>query len=156
MSDAPRFWIGVACRSHVKVGVAGGFCQLGHGKLAPVKRLKRGDGLIYYSPRETMDGNDKVQAFTAIGQIVDDIPYRVEQKPGFCPMRRNVRYLKSDDASIRDLLSNLSFTEAHGCSWGMVFRRSSFQIGYDDLARIAGSMCASMAAWEIDGNMSRK
>ena len=39
-----RYWIGVASRDHVMKGVAGGFCQLGHGKSAPVKRLAPGDG----------------------------------------------------------------------------------------------------------------
>lgn len=150
MSDAPQFWIGVACRSHVQVGVAGGFCQLGHGKLAPVKRLRRGDGLIYYSPRETLDGNDKVQAFTAIGKILDDAPYQVEQKPGFCPMRRDVHYLKSQDAPIRDLLPDLDFTKTYGNSWGMVFRRGSFRITREDFARIAESMASSIAPWTMN------
>ncbi|MEO9820932.1 MAG: EVE domain-containing protein [Paracoccaceae bacterium] len=144
MSEVPQFWIGVACRSHVNVGVAGGFCQLGHGKLAPVKRLKRGDGLIYYSPRETLEGNEKVQGFTAIGQVVDDEPYQVEQKPGFCPMRRNVHYLDAQYASIKELLPKLNFIAGHGRSWGMLFRRSSFKVGPDDFCRIAEAMSASL------------
>ncbi|MEO9514578.1 MAG: EVE domain-containing protein [Paracoccaceae bacterium] len=148
MLEEPQFWIGVACRSHVKVGVAGGFCQLGHGKLAPVKRLRRGDGLIYYSPRETLDDRNTVQAFTAIGQVLDDAPYEVEQKLGFCPMRRDVLYLKSEDASIRDLLQKLNFTKGLGSSWGMVFRRSSIQIEREDFARIADCMSTSMTRWE--------
>ena|SRR5664279_630830 len=41
MSDR-RYWIGVASRDHVMKGVVGGFCQLGHGKAAPVKRLSPG------------------------------------------------------------------------------------------------------------------
>jgi len=40
-----RYWIGVASRDHVMQGKAGGFCQLGHGKAAPVKRLM-GDGFV--------------------------------------------------------------------------------------------------------------
>ena len=31
-----RYWIGVASRDHVARGVAGGFCQLGHGKASAV------------------------------------------------------------------------------------------------------------------------
>ena len=34
-----RFWIGVASKEHVKLGVAGGFSQLCHGKAQPLKRM---------------------------------------------------------------------------------------------------------------------
>ncbi len=68
MSD-PCYWIGVASRDHVLKGVAGGFCQLGHGKAAPVKRLAPGDWIAYYSPRTAYEGGEPVQAFTAIGRI---------------------------------------------------------------------------------------
>ena len=37
-TDARRFWIGVASRDHVNVGVKGGFIQLNHGKQAPLRR----------------------------------------------------------------------------------------------------------------------
>jgi hypothetical protein len=34
-----KYWIGVASRNHVRMGMAGGFCQLCHGKAAPMRRL---------------------------------------------------------------------------------------------------------------------
>jgi hypothetical protein len=41
VKDKPlRYWIGAASRDHVMKGKAAGFCQLGHGKAAPVKRLQ--------------------------------------------------------------------------------------------------------------------
>jgi len=46
-----NFWIGIVSRSHVVLGVRGGFAQLNHGKKAPLQRLKAGDGLVCYSPR---------------------------------------------------------------------------------------------------------
>src|ERR1700686_3466347 len=51
LTGARRFWIGVASRDHVNVGVKGAFIQLNHGKKAPLRRLKAGDGVIMYSPR---------------------------------------------------------------------------------------------------------
>ena len=42
-----RYWIGIASKEHVKLGVAGGFSQLCHGKAQPLKRMAVGDGLIY-------------------------------------------------------------------------------------------------------------
>lgn len=134
-----RFWIGVASRDHVRIGQQGRFCQLGHGRLTPVKRLQKGDGLIYYSPREQLGGGAAVQAFTAIGQIVDMTPYQVEQRPGFRPMRRDVRYWRSRDLPIRPLLKRLSFVPEDR-NWGMVFRRSSFSIPRADFVLIAEQM----------------
>jgi hypothetical protein len=64
-----RYWIGVVSKNHVARGVAGGFAQLGHGKRAPLARMRAGDWLIYYSPKMSMDGDEACQAFTAIGQV---------------------------------------------------------------------------------------
>ena len=37
-----RFWIGVVSKEHVPRGVEGGFCQVCHGKKAPLNRMKKG------------------------------------------------------------------------------------------------------------------
>ena len=55
-------WIGVVSRSHVLRGIEGGFAQMNHGKQAPLKRMKTGDGLIYYSPREAHPDGAPLQA----------------------------------------------------------------------------------------------
>ena len=68
----PRYWIGVVSRAHVRRGVEDGFAQLGHGKDAPLRRLSRGDWLIYYSPRTAHPDGEPLQAFTAIGRVEDD------------------------------------------------------------------------------------
>jgi hypothetical protein len=58
-------------------GVEGGFAQLSHGKEAPIRRLSRGDWLVYYSPRVTHPDGEPLQAFTAIGEVEDDDVYQV-------------------------------------------------------------------------------
>lgn len=104
-----KYWIGVAARAHVLKCQAEGFAQLGHGKMAPVKRLSIGDWIAYYAPREGLGEGAPVQAFVSIGQVVSDM-YQAEQAPGFCPFRRDVRYLaEAHEAPIRPLLSHLSF-----------------------------------------------
>jgi EVE domain len=138
MSDR-RYWIGVASRDHVMKGVAGGFCQLGHGKAAPVKRLSPGDWIVYYSPRTTMDEGEPVQAFTAIGRIKPGEPYAGDMDGGFHPVRRDVGFLKAKEAPIRPLLDALSFTKGRS-SWGYAFRRGSFAISEADFATIAEAM----------------
>jgi EVE domain len=134
-----RYWIGVASREHVMQGVAGGFCQLGHGKSAPVKRLAPGDWIAYYSPRTRIDGGEPVQAFTAIGRIKAGEPYEADMGGGFHPVRRDVDYRKAAEAPIRPLLDRLSFTSGRQ-SWGYAFRRGSFTILVEDFLMIAEAM----------------
>ncbi len=134
-----RYWIGVASRDHVLRGVAGGFCQLSHGKSAPVKRLAPGDWIAYYSPRTEMREGDPVQAFTAIGRIQPGEAYVGDMGAGFHPVRRDVDFLDAREAPIRPLLDALSFTEGRA-SWGYAFRRGSFEVGEADFLLIAGAM----------------
>jgi hypothetical protein len=137
-----RFWAGIASREHVLAAVRGGFCQLNHGKEAPVRRLQMGDSIVFYSPRERMDGGESLQAFTAAGRIVDEVPYQVEQSKDFRPFRRKTEYFKGKDASIHPLLEELSFTEGRR-NWGAAFRRGVFQMKREDYMKIA--MCMGIS-----------
>lgn len=138
-SGTPRYWIGVASRDHVRTGVAGGFCQLCHGKQGPIRRLAPGDRIIYYSPRAKMRAGEPVQAFTAIGEVLDRAPYPFDMGNGFVPTRRDVNFFAAREASIRPLLESLSFTRGRR-SWGYAFRRGAVEIGADDYALIAEAM----------------
>ncbi|KOP78582.1 hypothetical protein AMS59_12155 [Lysinibacillus sp. FJAT-14745] len=89
-----KYWIGVASENHVKYGIKGGFCQLCHGKNAPLNRMKEGDWIIYYSPKETLETKVPCQKFTAIGKVLSGVTYQVELYPGFMPYRKNVSYLE--------------------------------------------------------------
>jgi hypothetical protein len=133
------YWVGIASHDHVQGAVEGGFCQLGHGKEAPVRRLKVGDFIVYYSPRESMGSGAVLQAFTAAGRILDEVPYIAEQSACFHPYRRNVKFLKSKPAPIRPLLHELTFTQGAE-NWGLAFRRAAFQITEGDFTRIAEAM----------------
>lgn len=138
-----RYWIGVACRAHVKTGEAGGFCQLGHGKEAPVRRLSPGDWITYYAPREELGAGVPVQAFVALGQVRAGDVYRAQQSESFCPFRRDVDYYDAVDAPIRPLLDQLEFIPDRA-SWGMPFRRGSFQVSRADFETIAHAMSVNV------------
>ena len=135
----PNYWVGVVSRDHVLVAVSGGFCQLNHGKEAPMKRLAPGDRILYYSPRPSMRSGQPLQAFTAIGEVLDGDPYQVEQSERFQPFRRNVQYFKAREAPIRPLLPRLSFA-AGKASWGQVMRRGTFRVDAADYRVIAEAM----------------
>ena len=134
-----KYWINTISREHVVRGVAGGFTQAGHGKSSGIKRLRRGDLIVFYSPRTALDGGEPLQTFTALGRITDDEPYQVEMTPDFHPWRRNVEFLGSHDVPIKPLIDDLTFI-ANKKSWGFVFRRGLFEIPEPDFARIAAAM----------------
>jgi hypothetical protein len=140
-------WVGVASHDHVLGAVQGGFCQLGHGKEALVRRLKSGDLIVFYSPRELMRSGPVLHAFTAAGRILDEFPYQAEQSAGFCPYRRRTKFFKSNQAPVRPLLQELTFTRGRE-NWGLPFRRGAFRITADDFKRIAKAMSIKSEAAE--------
>jgi EVE domain len=87
-------WIAVASAEHVRRGKSEGFIQVSHGKAAPLKRIKPGDRVVYYSPTVTLGGKDRLQAFTAIGTVKEGEPYVFDMGNGFKPYRRDVAWTK--------------------------------------------------------------
>lgn len=135
-----KYWCGVVSKEHIMRGVAGGFCQVCHGKRAPLARMASGDGIVFYSPVTKFQSSEKCQKFTAIGRIVDDSPYQFQMTPDFIPYRRDVKYYGNTiDAPIHPMLDNLSFTRGIK-SWGYPFRRGHFEITEADFMLIAQSM----------------
>ena len=140
-----RHWIGVASADHVARGVEGGFCQLGHGKAAPVRRLSPGDLIVYYSPRKQFQGGDPLQAFTAIGRVRSRDPYAFDMGGGFVPTRRDVEFLPCRSAPIRPLIERLSFIRDKR-SWGYAFRSGVVAIDRNDFEIIAAAMAVDVDA----------
>jgi hypothetical protein len=132
-------WIAVASAEHVRLGKADGFMQVCHGKAAPLRRISPGDRVAYYSPTVTFGGKDKLQAFTALGVVKAGIPYPFAMEEGFCPFRRDVDWLATQEAPIHPLLSRLDFTAGQR-NWGANFRHGLFAIHDHDLRVIAGAM----------------
>jgi hypothetical protein len=106
----PGHWIAVASAEHVRRGSSAGFMQVSHGKAAPLKRIKPGDLVVYYSPTVTLGGKDTLQAFTAVGTVKEGEPYVFDTGNGFTPYRRDVAWAKADEAPIQPLLDRLEFT----------------------------------------------
>ncbi|MBV9879452.1 MAG: EVE domain-containing protein [Gemmatirosa sp.] len=138
--SAPRCWLAVVSRSHVARAVAGGFGQASHGKAAPMRRMRPGDWLVFYSPTESLGGGAPCRRFTAIGRVADGDVYEADMGGGFVPSRRHVSFVAgAREAEIGPLRGALSFVPA-GPNWGLPFRRGHFEIPGDDLRRIAAAM----------------
>ena len=134
-------WIAVASAEHARRGrdeSVPGFMQVGHGKLAPLRRVQPGDRVAYYSPTVTLGAKDGFQSFVSIGIVQPGEPYAFDMG-GFVPYRRNVKYVKAKEAPILPLLDDFEFVENRS-RWGYKFRFGLFTISDPDMRRIAQAM----------------
>lgn len=138
-----RYWIGVASKEHVSRGVAGGFCQLCHGKAQALKRMAINDWIVYYSPKEEFEGIKPCQKFTAIGKVVGADVYSFEMFPGFMPYRRDIQFLNAKEVSIRPLIEKLSFIKDKS-KWGYSFRFGHVEMSRADFELIATEMLGAV------------
>ena len=138
-----RNWIAVAAAEHVRKGRMAGFMQVAHGKAAPLRRIKPGDRVVYYSPTGEFRGKDKLQALTAIGVVKAGEPYEFELGGGFCAFRRDVQWIRSRETPILPLLGALHFSTGKR-NWGYQLRFGLFSISDHDLYLIAEAMGAKL------------
>jgi EVE domain-containing protein len=142
MTDSnSRYWIAVACAEHARRGKREGFMQVCHGKGAPLRRLKGGDGVVYYSPTTAMGKPDRLQAFTTIGWIKNERVYQTDMGNGAEPFRRDVAYHDAAETPIASLLDQLEFTRGKR-NWGYSFRFGLIEISPIDFGTIARAMGA--------------
>jgi EVE domain len=147
-----RNWIAVASAEHARRGRDGwgvegaaGFMQVGHGKRAPLARLKPGDRVAYYAPAEVLGSADKLQSFVSIGLVQAGEPYAFDMGAGFVPYRRDVQYVPAQEASILPLLDAFEFVENRQ-RWGYKFRFGLFEVNHHDMQLIARAMHADAGA----------
>jgi hypothetical protein len=138
-----RYWLAVASADHARHGKALGIMQVCHGKGGPLRRIRPGDGVVYYSPTACFGRKDRLQAFTAIGIAENDRAYQVDMEQGFRPFRRDVTYVEAKEASILPLLDQLELTRGkRNC--GYSFRFGLVEIAKHDFDTIAAAMGASL------------
>ena len=137
--NTTKYWIAAISKEHTMRGVNGGFIQVCHGKQAPLKRMKKGDYILVYSSKITMDGNEKCQKFTALGQVIDDEVYPFKMSENFIPFRRNIQFLQCTETSIIPLINELEFIiqKKH---WGYPFRFGFFEIKENDFNTLTTKM----------------
>lgn len=134
-----NYWIAVASKEHVMRGVQGGYAQVCHGKVGPLKKMKGDDFLIYYSPTLHFGKKEPCQAFTAIGKVKEKEPYLYQMSPDFIPYRRDIDFLAAIETPIAPLIEKLSFIKDK-TKWGFPFRFGCFSINKSDFELIAQRM----------------
>ena len=130
-----KYWINVVSRDHALRGVKGGFTQANHGKPGALRKMSKGDWLIFYSPKTMFENGEPLQAFTALGEIIDVEPYETEVSTDFHPWRRKVRFEKVQEAPIKPLINELEFIE-NKVQWGYKFRLGVIEINEHDFETI--------------------
>jgi hypothetical protein len=134
-----KYWVAVVSKEHTLWGVSGGYMQVCHGKQSPLKRMRKDDWIIVYSPKLTMDGLEKCQAFTAIGQASDEEVYPFRMSENFIPFRRNISFHNCIETSILPLINELEFIQ-NKKSWGFPFRFGFLEINENDFNLIVSKM----------------
>jgi hypothetical protein len=144
----PRNWIAIASAEHVRIGRAKGFMQVCHGKVAPLKRIRPGDRVVYYSPSDVFGDRRPLRHFTAIGTALEREPYQAAMGGGFCPFRRDIAWLEAIETPITPLLERLDFS-AGNKNWGYQLRFGLFAVSDHDMALIAAAMQAHFACLSV-------
>jgi EVE domain-containing protein len=134
-----RYWITVVSKDHIKRGVAGGFMQANHGKPGALKRVHVNDWVIFYSPKVTYQGDEKLQAFTAIGQVTGEDVYQHQMSEDFIPYRRDMHFYPCRETPFVPLIPLLDFIYEKRV-WGYHFRFGFFEIGQRDFELIREKM----------------
>jgi EVE domain len=137
--EVVNYWIGVVSRSHIEIGVRGGFMQFNHGKRAPVQRLKAGDYIAVYSPRTDYPDGEQLQAFTALGKVTTGTVYQVKMSDDFKPYRVDVEFFPCTPAPIRPLIATLSFIK-NKQSWGSAFMFGQLKVSPQDFLQVSKAM----------------
>lgn len=130
----------------MRTAVEGGFVQANHGKKAPIVQMKKGDGVVFYSARETYTPESKgkaegkvCQKFTGLGRVKDDDVYQVKVSEGFEPYRRNAEYEEGKEVSIVPLIEKLDFIRDK-THWGASLRFGFLKIADGDWELIRDEM----------------
>ena len=132
-------WIAVISADHAASAAREGFFACSHGDGRAAARPALGDRFVYYAPRERLGEGDPVQAFVALGRILDAAP-GPRMIGDFEAQVRRAAYEPVGRAPVRPLLDRLGFLRDKGSHWGMAFRRGLFAIGPDDLAVIEAAL----------------
>ena len=134
-----KYWLVVVSKDHIEIGRKLGIVQANHGKAAPMKRMRPGDLIVFYSPTLHFQGKDPLKKFTAIARVKEGEVYQGDMGGGFTPYRRDVDFLPCEEADIQVLVEKLTFIR-NKQRWGFVFRFGFFEIPKADFETISKKM----------------
>ncbi|GAA1595749.1 EVE domain-containing protein [Actinoplanes couchii] len=146
MSDTmERAWLGVVSAEHAAIGADLGWIQLNHGKRNNLRRLRRGDGFVFYSPTQRLGDRRPLRAVTQVGVVADDAPYLAGETMdmgshgSFRPWRRDVDF----DTTARPVpIHDLTLELTAAANWGYSLRYGLVPLTPADFTTIRAAMTA--------------
>ena len=133
-----RYWIGVVSGDHVDFAVNNGLCAFSKGAKSAIEKLSDGDRIAFYSPKTGFMEGEPIQAFTALGTVIDATPLETNWD-GHQIWTGKAAYAKTTPVPVRPLLEPLAFV-TNPAKWGMAFRRGKFEITKADFDLIETAM----------------
>ncbi|GAA3633999.1 EVE domain-containing protein [Kineosporia mesophila] len=140
--DMEQAWMGVVSAEHAAIGAEKGWIQLNHGKRNNLRRLRRGDGFVFYSSKQRMSDTKPLRAVTQLGVVADDEPYQADEMMSmgahgtFRPWRRDVAFEPVTPVAIADVV--LELTSAP--NWGYALRYGLVPLSLADFETLRGVM----------------
>lgn len=138
---SPRYWIGVVAGDHADHAIEQGICAFSKGTKSALAKLSEGDRFAFYSPKTGFMEGTPVQAFTALGTVIDRTPFEHDWA-GHQIWVCRAAYADAHPAPVRPLLEPLRFV-TNVAKWGMAFRRGMFEITEPDFTLIETAMKAT-------------
>ena len=139
-----QYWIAVVPEDVVLRARAGGYAELSHGQPGLLEHLRAGDRVVFYCPRKAEARGNAVQAFVALGVVVDGTMYEAQRDDGTRAFRLAMSFVPGVSAPIKPMLDELSFIRSRE-HWGVALRHGARRIPAPDFERIAGAMqCATI------------
>lgn len=136
-----NYFVACVSKDHVVAGVLGEYLQ--SKDAAPLKRMGRGDLVLFYSEGTLFRAGERLQAFTAIGRVIDGAPHQVTVTPVFKPWRRRMEFIGAEETPIAPLAEQLSFV-TDKATLAMPAKRGLFEVGIDDFMIAATAMKADL------------
>jgi len=131
--EEPTGWVCVLSRADALAAIATGTLCLGPQGEGRLRRMRLGDGVAIYSPREGRRTGAVVRRFTAVGTVTGIAPYQGDGLTADDWCRAVDLVDTGGEAAVEALLPRLSFVRDEP-GWGVVFRPGFLQVTTDDIA----------------------
>lgn len=140
-------WVCVVSRADAHLAQVEGRLRLSATSERRVRRLREGDGVLLYSPREGNREGAVVRRFTAAGTVVAGEAYQLGDDPhgSWC---RDVRFDDvRDEVEVGPLLERLSFVRP-GAGWGVAFRPGFVRVAEADHRLVRAALTGGVVSPE--------
>lgn len=151
-----RYWVAVMSKDQVSDAIKKGYCEFKNGSKLPFKQVNPDSWFVYYSPgtkslkeirEEGKEIGERVQAFTAIGQVLPGEPYSIDLGNDNVVYRRHARYVpNTTDAPIFPLMGKLSIFKSLSKYelWGIPLRKGLVEVLKSDFFMLCEAMNIDM------------